>query len=211
MLRLAISHIVAVGLFCIAASANSAPDKCPNGIGAEAGDAPKIVMNNADGTSLIVCGWAEKTQGKTQFSEFDIYPRSRNRKVGESLFRVGAVSNYWITESNNKLTLEELAFVDQKWLSVFKFDFIYESEKVSRSKELCVFKKPKVTSKMKLIRPNMSDSEIDKIAALAYSGNPNAQDVFLKETGNLDLDGHAAETYSSHAELIRRLKKAKCL
>jgi hypothetical protein len=221
-----VAKVLVLALLAFPGFAGVSEFKCPEGIGSHAGEAPKIALHNLNGRSLFVCGYEdtdkEKPTGRRHFSEFDVYTRDKHGSLSKSIFRVGALKDYWISSSKNGLHFEELTWIDRKFIVTFAFDMACSKDKCFRTKELCRFKNPKAepNNSLNLIRPYLKGTKrgkvpdetlIDDVSTMAYIGNVEAQNFFLKEQSALALDAHPAETYHSHRELLNRLKKAKCL
>lgn len=176
--------------------------QCPqDGIGSTKGDVPALSVKTPKG-HLLVCGYHEKTDSETLYSEFDLYSES-NGKYSESLFQVGALDTYKMEPFSGGINLIELISFRGKQVAFQKLAMNCNlGNKCAISKANCETKafEPFKTDILKRIKPfykngkNPSEEMITELSDLALVGDPDAIQVFQKNPG-IKIDGATAEIF----------------
>lgn len=186
---------------------------CPSGIGASAGDVPKL-ETISNGTKLIVCGYSTE-------SEFDVYSVSQDSTVSRPIITYGALDRLKTHTSGDQLILDELTIYKNDLVPTFQRKIVCNAKQCELSIPVCIYKKPsggigdlsEIRSYQRGKNKNKHPDEmvIQRASDLALAGNKQAQDIFLESPGGLKLDGAAAEEFRRSVELLKKLKSANCL
>lgn len=160
-------------------SSVSKEDVCPGGIGSTRGDQPKLSVKTPIGNTLILCGYEESkktTEGKKNFSEFDVYSVDASGKVSAPILTVSALEHYSAQEASGKLSLDELVWFQEEWHSAFRSEIECSTKECVRSKEKCIFVHAK-----KFISTHSKRKKVER------------------------LDGGDVEEYQQHQDWAKRL------
>ncbi len=181
-----------------------AQPKCPqDGIGSSLGDAPAVLVKTPKG-HLLVCGFQEKKDQETWYSEFDIYSETKG-KYSASLFRVGALDTYRIKPFKGGLHLIELIHFRGKMVPSQTLamncnlgDKCSISRATCETSEITAFE----TDILERIKPFYKNKKypdeamLMELGDLAMTGNAEAIQMFQKNPG-FKLDGASAEIFES--------------
>ena len=216
--------LIALTLVLISFSAKTAGLTCPSGVGASNGDTPRI-LSKSDSVQLMVCG--SEADGKFQgvgdhLSEFDVYSVSKDGAISNSLLTAGALDHYLVQKLQNGLRFDEMIYYLGQWTSAMRTDLTCRNGTCSFSKPQCVLKRRKSKSASKLdelrsfskgkLRNQVpSEALILSVFDLAVSGQKDAQEIFLKNSGSFRLDGAAGEEFHRSFETLKKLREQKCI
>ncbi|MGZ3651501.1 MAG: hypothetical protein ACXVB9_10175 [Bdellovibrionota bacterium] len=187
---------------------------------------PQIVVNAAGGHRLFVCALSShKYKGHLELKGgFRVFMTGKNgKKRSKPVFQAELeTAKNLVAKVGKELHVSELVWDGKESVPAFETVISCDAKSCKASSPAaCVFQKPKPGSRRAL--EQIEDFQrgkkqgkvpekklIDALAALAYSGDTDAQAIF-HDRGSLALDGSASDTYFDHQAAIERLKKAGCL
>jgi hypothetical protein len=170
------------------------------------------------GYKIIICG----DKDKDIFSEFDLYAIDKNGLASKPLVSGGALENFKINASNERITIHELfGTTDTQHDSGVIYFISCDKDSCKLSEEKCILQHsksnyPNAIPKMKTYlnsntKEYFSESLISELVDLAFSGNKEAQEFFLNSQKNLKIDGSNAEYYESTKYWLKKFIKLGCL
>jgi hypothetical protein len=188
------------------------------------GQPPKLTVTAGSSHRLFLCAThAKKRKGGVElqggFRVFALGKKGKKRVVYTS---ESSVSIHRAEKKGSELLLDELLWDGKQNVPAFETAIACDAKGCrASSPAACVFEKPKPGSRRAL--EQIADYQkgkkqgkvpeknlIDSLAALAYSGDEDAQALF-RDRGALSLDGASSDAYFEHQGSIERLKKAGCL
>ncbi len=205
------SHAGAPELFCVGAGGEN--------------EAPRLVVKAAGSHVLFVCAVkAKKRHGKLEAVGFRVFMIGKNgKKMPHPLFESELDTKpYRLEKKGQDLVLDELVWDGKANVPAYETKISCDAGGCHVPKPaVCVFEKPKPGSRraLDMLEEYQKGDKagkvppkklIDSLAALAYSGDEDAQG-FFKDRGTLSLDGEASDAYFDHQASIGKLKKAGCL
>lgn len=186
--------------------------------------APKLVISAGGSHRLFVCALhAKKLKGAVElkggFRVFALGKKGKKRAVFSSK---PDTALHLTQKKGNELRIDELIWDGKENVPAFETMVSCDAKGCRASNPAaCVFEKPKPGSRRAL--EQVLDYQkgkkqgkvpeknlIDSLAALAYSGDEDAQGIF-RERGALALDGATSDAYFDHQAALERLRKAGCL
>lgn len=191
--------------------------RCPDGIGALAGDSPKMQVATKNGWHLILCGYSTE-------SEFEIYSVDSKGIISTALVSYDANDYVRSTEIPNGVKIEELVVIGndmgKPWPAFEQKIECTDSCKVSGS--VCMYKKPDLkvvfnAEEIKAFQVGKNKQFVPEEAILAkasdaaLTGDKKAQDFFLNQKKTIKLDAASAELFEATEKILRKMLKAKCL
>lgn len=203
-------------------TASAASPVCPDGIGASAGDSPKKVFDLGQGSSLLLCGWAEDKPGVgAHFSEFDlVHSRTRSSVFTFSALQFGTAaqngSSVQIIEYRSYPLAPDFTYVDVPYR---EFELRRAGESITASCRIVIEKPTFTRDQLRRIdamyrEATNSGPESETIGVLvvlaAMAGNEKYNNRLMAAPLALRLDGHGAEEFHHAIEDLRELSSGKC-
>lgn len=185
---------------------------CPN-----SKEKPHILVKIEENLHLAVCGYKESDIG-TIYSEFDVYPLKNKKDWGNSLLFMSALEKADVIVKDSKLQITKLDFFDNDWIPTFLQEISCKASVCEVSPEKCVFQKPErpdfKLSEIKSYQKSKKSTDemvIYRLAALALSGDREAQKILVEQENTINVDGASAEALASSKKLILKLQDFNCL
>ncbi len=203
--------------------AQAGPPSCPQGLGASAGDAPRQVFALGEAGTVLLCGWAERSEaGLPQYSEFELVEAGS----GNLLLRFAAEDTATVEQQGAALQV-----IEQRRLPIGE-DFSWQDVPYRRFTLRAEGGQWHTACELAFARPRFSAAELREIAhryAAAQQGEPPGEElpllVVLAATGGdaaatarlpraateLRLDGHLAEVFSAALQDLAELRTGHCV
>ena len=185
---------------------------------------PKLSVTAGGSHRLFVCAsHAKKRKGGVDLQGgFRVFALGKSGKKRVVYTSEAGQATHRAEKKGSELRLDELLWDGKEHVPAFETAIACDAKGCrASSPAACVFEKPKPGSRRAL--EQIADYQkgkklgkvpeknlIDSLAALAYSGDEDAQALF-RDRGALSLDGASSESYFEHQGSIDRLKKAGCL
>lgn len=184
---------------------------------------PVVTVKAGGGNTLFLCAVkSKKAKGRTEVSGLKVFSLTKaGKKRAKPVFAEDLDTKVFSAEAKGEeLVMNELVSTGQEKVPGYEVVMSCDSAGCKHSRASCVFKKPSSndTKALEAIGEFMHGKKqgkvpdpklINRLAALAFSGNEEALKAF-KDRGGMGLDGAASDRYYEHQETIERLRKAGC-
>lgn len=211
---------VSLGLIALAAPKGPTTLLCEKEGGGT--EKPKLVVKAGGGHTLFLCSYSEKREKQgTILSFVRVFAVNKaGKKLPGHVFQSSEMVQFKARKHGEALVLDELLWVGNEIFPTFETKIECTGAGCEAGEAACVFQPPKKTSTAPIAQAKAlmkksgrnfaSDRLINQLARLAYSGDKEAQAIFVNR-GTLSIDGEAGERYFDHQAMLERLKKKNCL
>lgn len=174
----------------------------------------------------MVCGYQEKEKPvdpqRLQMNEFKVYWQ-KDQETPKELFSASALEEFWVSQKKDKLTLEELWWIDGKFFPALVYQFGCDQKQCRLDSVSCILKlgRKKKSDLMKNLKNRMQmkdrgespeiEAMLAQAFALALKGDKEAQDFFVKNNRPSRLDGHLGEEWEASKVKIEKALRYKCI